>query len=118
MCPVVVETSLANLPSRRGKVRDIYDLGDKLLLVACDRVDTISQWIQRPSDYDDQGDHALAFSKQLTRTMGMARELVRLRHSLHLKKELIIELNSQRQRLRELLAVVNQRKSQAVRTPR
>ena len=85
---------------------------------ACDRVDTISQWIQRPNDYDDQGDHALEFSRQLTRTMGMARELVRLRHSLHLKKELIVELNSQRQRLRELLAVVNQRKSQAGRRPR
>ena len=85
---------------------------------SCDRVDTISQWIQRPNDYDDQGDHALEFSRQLTRTMGMARELVRLRHSLHLKKELIVELNSQRQRLRELLAVVNQRKSQASRRPR
>ncbi|MCZ6652874.1 MAG: hypothetical protein O7D91_07590 [Planctomycetota bacterium] len=84
----------------------------------CDRVDTISQWIQRPNDYEGQGDHALEFSKQLTRTMGMARELVRLRHTLHLNKELIIELNSQRQRLRELLAVVNQRKSQAGRRPR
>ncbi len=84
----------------------------------CDRVDTISQWIQRPNDYDDPGDHALEFSKQLTRTMGMARELVRLRHTLHLNKELILELNSQRQRLRELLAVVNQRKSQAGRRPR
>ena len=85
---------------------------------SCDRVDTISQWIQRPNDYDGQSDHALEFSKQLTRTMGMARELVRLRHSLHLKKELIIELDSQRQRLRELLAVVNRRKSQAGRRPR
>ena len=85
---------------------------------ACDRVDTISQWIQRPNDYDGEGDHALAFSKQLTRTMGMARELVRLRHTLHLNKELIVELNLQRQLLRELLAVVNQRKSQAARRPR
>ncbi len=85
---------------------------------SCDRVDTISQWIQRPNDYEGQGDHALEFSKQLTRTMGMARELVRLRHTLHLNKELIIELNSQRQRLRELLAVVNHRKSQAGRRPR
>ena len=85
---------------------------------SCDRVDTISQWIHRPNDYDDQGDHALEFSKQLTRTMGMVPELVRLRHSLHFNKELIIELNSQRQLLRELLAVVNQRKSQAARRPR
>ena len=26
------------LPKRQGKVRDIYDLGDRLLLVASDRV--------------------------------------------------------------------------------
>jgi hypothetical protein len=84
----------------------------------CDRVDTISQWIQRPNDYDGQGDHALEFSKQLTRTMGMARELVRVRHTLHLNKELIVDLNSQRQLLRELLAVVNHRKSQAGHPPR
>jgi len=35
----VRETTLAGLaPPRRGKVRDIYDLGDTLLLVACDRI--------------------------------------------------------------------------------
>jgi phosphoribosylaminoimidazole-succinocarboxamide synthase len=36
---VVVETDLPGLgPVRRGKVRDVYDLGDRLLLVATDRV--------------------------------------------------------------------------------
>jgi len=36
---VVWETSLAGLPPpRRGKVRDVYDLGDSLLIVACDRL--------------------------------------------------------------------------------
>ena len=35
----VMTTSLAGLgPRRQGKVRDIYDLGDKLLLVATDRI--------------------------------------------------------------------------------
>ncbi len=35
----VSQTSLPGLPSpRRGKVRDIYDLGDKLLIVATDRI--------------------------------------------------------------------------------
>ena len=29
---VVMETSLETFPVRRGKVRDIYDLGDQLLL--------------------------------------------------------------------------------------
>jgi phosphoribosylaminoimidazole-succinocarboxamide synthase len=37
--PVVLETQLDALgPKRRGKVRDIYDLGDSLLLVATDRI--------------------------------------------------------------------------------
>lgn len=35
----VLETNLEGLkPPRRGKVRDIYDLGDKLLIVATDRI--------------------------------------------------------------------------------
>jgi phosphoribosylaminoimidazole-succinocarboxamide synthase len=37
--PIVLETHLESLgPRRQGKVRDIYDLGDKLLLVATDRI--------------------------------------------------------------------------------
>lgn len=37
--PVVLETNLEGLgPRRQGKVRDIYDLGDQLLLVATDRI--------------------------------------------------------------------------------
>ncbi len=35
---VVVRTELPDLPVRRGKVRDIYDLGDEILLVATDRI--------------------------------------------------------------------------------
>ena len=37
--PVVTETNFTGLgPPRRGKVRDIYDLGDTLLIVATDRL--------------------------------------------------------------------------------
>ncbi len=37
--PIVLETHLEALgPKRQGKVRDIYDLGDALLLVATDRI--------------------------------------------------------------------------------
>ncbi len=39
MLEAVLETSLPGLPPpRRGKVRDVYDLGDRLLLVATDRI--------------------------------------------------------------------------------
>ncbi|HSB35023.1 MAG TPA: phosphoribosylaminoimidazolesuccinocarboxamide synthase [Nitrospirota bacterium] len=37
--PLVLETNLEGLkPPRRGKVRDVYDLGDKLLIIATDRI--------------------------------------------------------------------------------
>jgi len=37
--PIVLETNLAGLPApKRGKVRDIYDLGDSLLIIATDRI--------------------------------------------------------------------------------
>jgi len=35
---VVTQTNIPNVPVRRGKVRDVYDLGDELLLVATDRI--------------------------------------------------------------------------------
>jgi phosphoribosylaminoimidazole-succinocarboxamide synthase len=36
--PIVMETKIPDVPVRHGKVRDIYDLGDELLLVATDRI--------------------------------------------------------------------------------
>ena len=37
--PVVLETNLSGLTlARRGKVRDVYDLGEHLLIVATDRI--------------------------------------------------------------------------------
>jgi phosphoribosylaminoimidazole-succinocarboxamide synthase len=38
MNTVILETQIASLVPKRGKVRDIYDLGDKLLIVATDRL--------------------------------------------------------------------------------
>ncbi len=35
---VVTKTNIGTYPVRRGKVRDIYDLGDEILLVATDRI--------------------------------------------------------------------------------
>jgi phosphoribosylaminoimidazole-succinocarboxamide synthase len=36
--PVVMQTSIPEMTPKRGKVRDIYDLGDKMLIVASDRI--------------------------------------------------------------------------------
>jgi len=38
MREVILQTSIAGVEPKRGKVRDIYDLGDKLLIVATDRI--------------------------------------------------------------------------------
>ena len=40
----LLETSIPGWPVRRGKVRDIYDLGDRLLLVATDRISAFD-WV-------------------------------------------------------------------------
>lgn len=38
MAEVVLQTNILNVPAKHGKVRDIYDLGDKLLIAATDRI--------------------------------------------------------------------------------
>jgi len=51
--PVVLQTALPGLPVRRGKVRDIYDLGDRLLLVSTDRLSAFD-WVL-PTGIPDKG---------------------------------------------------------------
>src|SRR5690606_10183347 len=53
MSSTVLQTSLAQLPVRRGKVRDIYDLGDTLLLVSTDRISAFD-WVL-PTGIPDKG---------------------------------------------------------------
>ncbi|MBN1588811.1 MAG: phosphoribosylaminoimidazolesuccinocarboxamide synthase [Pirellulales bacterium] len=50
---VVLETSIPGLEARRGKVRDIYDLGDQLLLVSTDRLSAFD-WVL-PTGIPDKG---------------------------------------------------------------
>jgi phosphoribosylaminoimidazole-succinocarboxamide synthase len=50
---VVRETSLPGLAVRRGKVRDVYDLGDRLLLVSTDRISAFD-WVL-PTAIPDKG---------------------------------------------------------------
>jgi phosphoribosylaminoimidazole-succinocarboxamide synthase len=53
MQTTVTETSLEQFPVRRGKVRDIYDLGDRLLLVSTDRISAFD-WVL-PNGIPDKG---------------------------------------------------------------
>ncbi|MHC4659847.1 MAG: phosphoribosylaminoimidazolesuccinocarboxamide synthase, partial [Planctomycetota bacterium] len=38
MDKVILQTNIGGIEPKRGKVRDIYDMGDKLLIVATDRI--------------------------------------------------------------------------------
>jgi phosphoribosylaminoimidazole-succinocarboxamide synthase len=51
--PVVLETNIPDVPVKRGKVRDIYDLGERLLLVSTDRISAFD-WVL-PSGIPDKG---------------------------------------------------------------
>jgi phosphoribosylaminoimidazole-succinocarboxamide synthase len=53
MSSTVTKTTLSDLPVRRGKVRDIYDLGDTLLLVSTDRISAFD-WVL-PTGIPDKG---------------------------------------------------------------
>lgn len=50
---VVLETAIPGLKGHRGKVRDIYDLGDRLLLVGTDRISAFD-WVL-PTGIPDKG---------------------------------------------------------------
>src|ERR1043165_2027478 len=49
----LLESRIPGVPVRRGKVRDVYDLGDKLLLVATDRISAFD-WVM-PTGIPDKG---------------------------------------------------------------
>ena len=51
--PVVLRDFAARLPVRRGKVRDVYDLGERLLLVSTDRISAFD-WVL-PTGIPDKG---------------------------------------------------------------
>lgn len=50
---VVLQTNFAGIPLRRGKVRDVYDLGDTLLIVSTDRISAFD-WVL-PTGIPDKG---------------------------------------------------------------
>lgn len=51
--PALLQSSLPGVPVRRGKVRDVYDFGDRLLIVATDRISAFD-WVL-PSGIPDKG---------------------------------------------------------------
>ena len=53
MKTALLETHLGKYPVRRGKVRDVYDLGDQLLIVSTDRISAFD-WVM-PNGVPDKG---------------------------------------------------------------
>ncbi len=53
MSAPLLETNIPGWPVRRGKVRDIYDLGNRLLLVSSDRISAFD-WVL-PTGIPDKG---------------------------------------------------------------
>jgi phosphoribosylaminoimidazole-succinocarboxamide synthase len=49
----LLKTDISGYPCRRGKVRDVYDLGDRLVIVATDRISAFD-WVL-PSGIPDKG---------------------------------------------------------------
>src|SRR5215203_5080441 len=50
---VLLQSEVPGVPCRRGKVRDVYDLGDRLVLVATDRISAFD-WVL-PTAIPDKG---------------------------------------------------------------
>src|ERR1051326_4127813 len=51
--PPLLQSEIPGVPCRRGKVRDIYDLGDRLVIVASDRISAFD-WVL-PTPIPDKG---------------------------------------------------------------
>src|SRR5256885_4050365 len=51
--PVLLRSDVPGVPCRRGKVRDVYDLGDRLVIVATDRISAFD-WVL-PTGIPDKG---------------------------------------------------------------
>src|ERR1700742_3701733 len=50
---VLLQSEIPGIPVRRGKVRDVYDFGDRLLFVASDRISAFD-WVL-PNGIPDKG---------------------------------------------------------------
>ena len=61
MSAVVFRTAVPGFPRREGKVRDVYDLGDRLVIVATDRVSAFD-WVM-PTPIPGKGRLLTALSK-------------------------------------------------------
>ena len=81
----LLETNIPGFPKRRGKVRDVYDLGDCLLIIATDRISAFD-WIL-PTPIPDKGRILTQLSDWWFDEIGM------WNHKLHVDVETLLKLS-------------------------
>lgn len=72
----LLTTNIPGLPVRRGKVRDVYDLGDSLLMVATDRISAFD-WVM-PNGIPDKGRVLTQLSVFWFQLLGVPNHLISL----------------------------------------
>jgi phosphoribosylaminoimidazole-succinocarboxamide synthase len=74
MTAALLQSDVPGFPCRRGKVRDVYDLGDRLVIVATDRISAFD-WIL-PTGIPDKGKVLTALTLFWLDTLGVPNHLV------------------------------------------
>ena len=74
MATPLFQSDIPGYPCRRGKVRDVYDLGERLLIVASDRISAFD-WIL-PTPIPDKGRILTALSLFWFRTLGIKNHVI------------------------------------------
>ena len=74
MSDPVLETNITGMTPRRGKVRDMYDLGDSLLMISTDRISAFD-WVL-PSRIPDKGRVLTTISEFWFEKLGIANHLL------------------------------------------
>jgi phosphoribosylaminoimidazole-succinocarboxamide synthase len=70
----VLRTDVPDFPCRRGKVRDVYDLGDRLVIVATDRISAFD-WVM-PTGIPEKGRILTAMTAFWLARLGMPNHLL------------------------------------------
>src|SRR3954451_6921075 len=70
----LIQSQVPGFPCRRGKVRDVYDLGDRLVIIATDRISAFD-WVL-PNGIPDKGRILTALTKFWLDYLGVPNHLI------------------------------------------
>src|SRR5438445_678946 len=74
LMPPLLKSQVPGHPCRRGKVRDVYDLGDRLVIVATDRISAFDHVL--PTPIPDKGQVLTALTLFWLDYLGVANHLL------------------------------------------